>query len=214
MVWVSDDNFTVNQSRAMEIFLGLAKMRLPLKLALSGWVGSASKDLYQAARAAGVRIISFGLESGNQDVLNYYHKGITVEQIRTAVSQADESGLFTVGNFIIGAPIETKNHFNKTLTLARGLPLDSVNFKILGYMAGSSLWREQVDKGNISPEERNVFADKNRGLGNFTLDELKQVVDKSYQEFSSDPFRQIRLKKKLLELGLPYAVKINETKSD
>ena len=204
MVWVSDDNFTVNIARALKIFNNLAQLQLPIKLALSGWVGSASKELFQAARAAGVRIISFGLESGSQDVLDFYHKGITIEQIKTAVNLADECGLFTVGNFIIGAPMETEEHFAKTLALAKELPIDSVNFKVLGYMAGSSLWKEQVMKGNISPDERNVFADKRRGLGNFTLEELKQVVAKSYHEFNSNPRRQIRLKKKMLEQGLPY----------
>lgn len=208
MVWVSDDNFTVNTARALKIFNNLAELQLPLRLALSGWVGSASKELFQAARAAGVRIISFGLESGNRDVLEYYQKGITLEQIKIAVNLADECGLFTVGNFIIGAPMETEDHFAKTLTLAQELPLDSVNFKVLGYMAGSSLWREQVMKGNISPDERNVFADKRRGLGNFTLEELKQVVTKSYSEFNNNPRRQINLKKKMLEQGLPYNLKI------
>jgi len=207
MVWVSDDNFTVNTARALKIFNILAELRLPLGLALSGWVGSAGKELFKAARAAGVRIISFGLESGNQDVLDFYQKGITLEQIKTAVNLADECGLFTVGNFIIGAPVETKEHFAKTIVLAQELPLDSVNFKVLGYMAGSSLWKEQVVKGNISPDERNVFADKRRGLGNFTLEELKQVVAKSYQGFNSNPRRHIRLKKKMLEQGLPYDLK-------
>jgi len=71
-------------------------------------------------------------------------------------------------------------------------------------MAGSDLWKEQVIKGNISPDERNVFTDKRRGLGNFTLEELKLVVANSYREFNSNPVRQIRLKKKILEQGLPY----------
>lgn len=88
---------------------------------------------------------------------------------------------------IIGAPVETKEHFAKTLVLAQELPLDSVNFKVLGYMAGSSLWKEQVVNGNISPDERNVFADKRKGLGSFTIEELKLVVAKSYRDFNSNP---------------------------
>lgn len=204
MVWVSDDNFTVNVPRAIEIFNGLAKKQLNINIALSGWVGSASKELYQSARAAGVRIISFGLESGNQDVLDFYQKGITIDQIKRAVILADECGLFTVGNFIIGAPFETNKHFSQTLALAQELPLDSINIKILGYMAGSSLWLEQVKKGNITTDERNVFADKNRGLCNYSLEELKKVVSDSYKQFCQNPSRQIRLKKKILELGVPY----------
>jgi anaerobic magnesium-protoporphyrin IX monomethyl ester cyclase len=209
MVWISDDNFTVNVPRAIEIFNGLANKQLNINIALSGWVGSASKELYQSARTAGVRIISFGLESGNQDVLDFYQKGITVDQIKKAVMLADECGLFTVGNFIIGAPFETNQHFSQTLALAQELPLDSINIKILGYMAGSSLWLEQVKKGNIAIDERNVFADKNRGLCNYTLEELKKVVSNSYKQFWQNPSRQIRLKKKILELGFPYQFRLD-----
>lgn len=136
------------------------------------------------------------MESGNQDVLDFYQKGITVDQIKKAVMLADECGLFTVGNFIIGALFETNQHFSQTLALAQELPLDSINIKILGYKAGSSLWLEQVKKGNISIDECNVFADKNRGLCNYTLEELKKVVSNSYKQFWQNPLHQIRLKKK------------------
>ena len=45
----------------------------------------ADLDLYKKMKKAGVKLIAFGIESGNQDVLNYYNKKITLDQIRKAV---------------------------------------------------------------------------------------------------------------------------------
>lgn len=45
-------------------------------------------------KKAGVKHIAFGIESGNQDVLDYFNKGITLEQIRKAVNLSKKWVLF------------------------------------------------------------------------------------------------------------------------
>ena len=96
-------------------------------------------------KLAGVTHIQFGLESGNQDVLDFYHKQTTVETIKKAVHMSHETGFFTIGSFIFGAPFETTQHFNRTLLFAKSLPLDSVSFLPLRYMIGSELWNQAVN---------------------------------------------------------------------
>lgn len=206
MLWISDDNFAANIPRAIEILDGIIKMKLNISMAFSGWVKAANEELYKKAKDAGVRIISFGLESGTQEVLDFYNKKITLDQSRYAVELADSVGLYTVGNFIFGAPIENEEHIKKTLQFAKELPLDTVNFKILGYMAGSDLWYEYVNSGIINKDERNVFADKKRGLSNFTLDELKEIVKNACDEFRNNKEREKRLKTKIAKYGLPYEI--------
>ena len=208
MIWISDDNFGANLGRVQEIMEGIIKMGINISLAFSEWVKSADEATYKLCREAGVRIISFGLESGNQEILDFYKKPITLEASRYAVELANKYDLFTVGNFIFGAPIETKEHLEKTLNFVKSLPLDTVNFKILGYMAGSELWFEAVKKGLIREDERNVFADKNRGLGNFTLNELKEFTHKAYKEFTHNKSRQVRLRNKIKRVGLPYQINL------
>jgi len=80
--------------------------------------------------------------------------------------------LFTAGSFILGAPFETKDHFKRTLTFAKSRPLDSVSFIPLRYMVGSELWNDAVNDGTLRPDEYLVTADKNRGLGQYTKEEL------------------------------------------
>jgi len=206
MVWISDDNFGANLQRVHQIMEGIIKLGIDMSFAFSEWVRSADEDVYKLCKEAGVRIISFGLESGNQDVLDFYGKPITLEASWRAVELANKYDLFTAGNFIFGAPIETKEHLEKTLEFAKSLPLDTVNFKILGYMAGSELWFEAVKRGLIREDERNVFADSNRGLGSITLTELKEFTHKAYTEFTHNKSRQIRLRNKMKRVGLPYPI--------
>jgi sialic acid synthase SpsE len=47
----------------------------------------------------------------------------TMQQIREAVNLAREMGFFINASFILGAPIETKQHIENTIKLAISLPL-------------------------------------------------------------------------------------------
>jgi len=46
----------------------------------------------------------FGIESASPDVLDFYTKGISIEQARQAARLAHQAGLQTLGFFILGAP--------------------------------------------------------------------------------------------------------------
>lgn len=168
-----DDCFPVNTRQAHLLFDAIINEQLELRFSITAArVDLMDKALYQKMKQAGVVHIQFGLESGNQDVLDYYNKQTTVEMIRKAVHLSHDTGFFTTGSFIFGAPFETREHFNRTLSFAKSLPLDSVSFLPLRYMVGSELWNEVVNTGNISPDEYLVSADKNRGLGRYTKEEL------------------------------------------
>ena len=120
-------------------------------------------------RKAGVKYIMFGIESGNQDVLDFYNKRITLQQIRKAVDLSKKMGFIVAGNFILGAPIEKKQHISKTIKFACSLPLDIVLFYPLNYQYGSYLWFEAVKSGKIRKEDGfSIVADSRKGLGNFT----------------------------------------------
>ena len=160
-------------------------------------VDLADKELYKKMRQAGVTHIQFGLESGNQDVLDFYHKNTTVDTIQKAVHLSHETGFFTIGSFIFGAPFETAEHFNRTLLFAKSLPLDSVSFLPLRYMIGSELWNQAVNEGKINEKEYLVPADKNRGLGNYTKEELSRYCMSAQRSFYGRPTFFINLLEKI-----------------
>ncbi|VVB59668.1 Radical SAM superfamily protein [uncultured archaeon] len=184
----ADDCFPTNMKQANGLFDAIINENLNLKFSVTASrVDLADKELYKKMKLAGVTHIQFGLESGNQDVLDFYHKKTTVNTIKKTVHISHETGFFTIGSFIFGAPFETMQHFNKTLLFAKSLPLDSVSFLPLRYMIGSELWDQAVNDGKISEKEYLVSTDKNKGLGMYAKEELFQYCMNAQRSFYLRP---------------------------
>ena len=213
-VMIVDDNFTANKKRVHKIMDWIIESGTELDLYVQGArVDSAERMLFQKMKKAGVKHIYFGIESGNQDVLDFYNKKTTIAQIRKAVNLSREMDFFTMGAFILGAPIETEHHIEKTMKFACSLPLDVVAFSPLCYQYGTDLWFEAVDQGIITQEDGyGIYPDKRRGLGNFTTEELVEFSKKAFERFYRRPtyiiqqiIRGIRRKNlSLLKIGLGY----------
>jgi hypothetical protein len=72
-------------------------------------------------RKSGLYRVRLGVESGSQRVLNMMRKGITVEQIRGAVTNFALAGIKTTTYWVIGHPGETEEDFRMTLDLVEEL---------------------------------------------------------------------------------------------
>lgn len=183
-----DDSFLSNKKQAHVIFDTIISEQLDMKIYITASrCDSADKDLYQKMKRAGVIRIQFGLESGNQDVLDFYNKKTTVEKIREAVNLSQKSGFITCGTFILGAPFETYQHFDKTIEFAKSIPLDAISFLPLRYMAGADLWTDAVNNGKITSDEYIVIADSKRNLGKYTQKELLKYCKKANRAFYYRP---------------------------
>ena len=187
-LYIVDDNFLADKKRAHEIMDNLIERGTDIELLIEGArIDSAERDLYKKMKKAHVKYIGYGIESGNQDVLDFYNKKITLEQIRKAIKLSNEMNFITRGTFILGAPIETKKHFEKTIKFACSLPLDIAVFRPLAYCPGSDLWEEAVKQGKIMQNERRVIADSARGLSTFKTKELKEFSYKAFRRFYLRP---------------------------
>jgi radical SAM superfamily enzyme YgiQ (UPF0313 family) len=196
-VFIADDNFLASKKRAKIIFNELIERGSPLNIYINGArVDSADTELYKLMRKAGVRHIYFGIESGNQKVLDYYNKRIKINQIKTALNLANQMDFVTLGYFILGAPIEDYSDVKKTINFSLKLPLDFAIFYPLSYSKGSDLWNEAVKKKIINEEKDGygLVASSERGLSNFSEKELLDLCEKAYKKFYYRPsylFRQI-----------------------
>ena len=188
-VMIVDDTFLANEERAEKILDRLIEIGLDLEIYIQGArVDTAKKGLYEKMKKAGVKQLYYGLESGNQDVLEFYNKKATIKQIRDAVTLSSDMGFYTSGTFILGAPIETKEHIERTIKFACSLPLDVVIFTVLTYKYGSELWNYAVKHGKIEQSDGyTIVADSKIGLGNFTREELEQYYNKAMNRFYLRP---------------------------
>jgi anaerobic magnesium-protoporphyrin IX monomethyl ester cyclase len=152
---IFDDNFAVNKKRTLELCAEFVKRGYPKKF--SWWtearVDVLDEEILRAMKQAGCSIISLGLESGNQRLLDLIKKNITLEQTRTTVELIHKVGIKSRASFILGLPTETREESQRTIKFAYSLPLDQVRFSIATPFPGTELWDVAVEEGRIDPDD-------------------------------------------------------------
>jgi len=149
-----DDNFTLNQKRVVKLCRMMRKEGMDIQWFCDSRVDNCRYDVFREMVKAGCRILYFGIESANQRILDYYKKGITPDESRSAVRKARKAGVdIIVGSFIVGAPDETRREVENTLKFALELDIDVPQLNILGAFTGTDLWSDMVAKGFIDEEK-------------------------------------------------------------
>jgi radical SAM superfamily enzyme YgiQ (UPF0313 family) len=139
------DTFTLDKRYVLA--LSQAIEPLGVSWASNSRVDTIDAELASAMRRAGCWMISFGIESGDQELLDAAGKGATVEEAERAVRVVKAAGIKVAGHFVLGLPGETKESLEKTLELAARLPLDFEQFYCAVPFPGSRLYEEAQRKG-------------------------------------------------------------------
>lgn len=152
-----DDTFASNRAWTFQlldlIYENFQKKGKKLKLDCMTRVNLIDLDILKAMKRAGFYIINFGVESGSQKILNYYRKGITVEQTINAFKLCKEVGMGTHACLMIGAPIETLEDVKMTRRLLGKIKPDSICCSITTPLPYTSMWDDCIAEGKISRED-------------------------------------------------------------
>jgi anaerobic magnesium-protoporphyrin IX monomethyl ester cyclase len=153
-----DDTFTVNRQRVLDICDEIRKRNLSMTWSVRARVNSVDYELLKAMKNSGLTSISFGIESGNQRVLDNLQKGITLEQSVAAVSNCRRLGIATLGDFIIGNPGEKNEEIRETIRFAKRLKLDFAQFTIMTPYPSTDLYRMGLEENVIKSDYWAEFA--------------------------------------------------------
>jgi len=158
LMWA--ETFTIDKNYVLALCEAIQKSGLKIQWSANSRVDTVDFEMLQAMRQSGCQMISFGIESFSQKVLDACGKKSKVEQIEPAVKMARKAGLWTIGHFIIGLPGETFESAKKTIKNAKKLPLDFAQFYAAAPFAGSRLW-EQTNKQNNESSQGDFAGDFN-----------------------------------------------------
>ncbi len=139
-VWMSDDLFTLNYRRTMELCQEIEAARLPLTWECLSRVTQVDYDLFAQMKRAGCKRIFFGIESGDEGVLKQMQKGIKPEQAREAVAACVRAGIKAAGFFMVGYLGETPESLMRTIRFSSHLPLDYVSYTIAYPLPGTKFY--------------------------------------------------------------------------
>lgn len=171
-----DDTFTLNKERAVSICDLIVKENLDVSWSCSSRVDIIDKSLVQKLKEAGCHTVYMGIESGVQEILDRLKKGITLEQVKNAVSLTKKAGLTIVGSFIVGIPGETKKQMKKTIKFAKELNLTLAQFTVFTPYPGTEAWDIAKKNDLISTQDWSKFS---------TLEPVMKHSEMSEGEMSS-----------------------------
>ena len=159
-LFVMDDCFGLDRERAVSLCKGMISRGYNKRLLW--WcqirVDLVDRELLTYMKEAGCKIVSFGIESGVQRILDKISKRVTLAQIEKAVKLVNKVGLEPRGSFILGLPTETLRESLQTIFFSLRLPLKQAKFGLATPYPGTELWNIALAEGQV----KDVGEDWNR----------------------------------------------------
>jgi radical SAM superfamily enzyme YgiQ (UPF0313 family) len=109
-------------------------------------------------RAAGIRWLALGIESGSEHVRDGAEKSLDSEDILAIVNEVRKAGINVIGNFIFGLPDDDLVSMRETLTLAKNLNCEFANFYSAMAYPGSRLYDLAIKNNWELPSEWSAFS--------------------------------------------------------
>ncbi|MCK9229749.1 MAG: B12-binding domain-containing radical SAM protein [Syntrophales bacterium] len=120
---VADDLFTADAVKVHAVCEEIFSRGLRFSWSAFSRVNTITREMLSIMRKAGCDAISFGIESGNKDMLKRIRKGITLEQAREAVQICKDEGVLAHASFMVGLPGETPETLEETKRFAESLDI-------------------------------------------------------------------------------------------
>ena len=206
-----DDTFTDNPSRAEDI----AKKIKHLGLTWScNSRANVERRTLRVMKDSGLRLLTVGFESGNQQILNNIKKGIRLEQAREFVKATKEMGILVHGAFILGLPGETSETMEETMRYALQLDPYSIQVSLVAPYPGTEIYAQGIKEGWIVREGEKLTSD---GIQNTAISyqglsggEIFENVERFYRRFYLRPRPILRILKEMLQDRDEFSRRIRE----
>lgn len=178
---IIDDNFTFNKPFAKDFLLKLKDLNLDISWAVPNGIRMDTLDdeILSLMKETGLYLISLGIESGSDRILEKMKKNMTVEKVRHYVRMIRKHDIDIAGFFILGFPTETVEDIKKTITLSLELDLLRANFFTYLPFPGTESYTELQQQGKLDTLDLKRFYFMNasftpEGIGKQTLKQLQQ----------------------------------------
>ncbi len=185
-----DSTFTTRKSRVIEFCQQLRDNKFDILWVCNGRVDNVDDEMLREMKASGCKMIRYGVESGDPEVLKKIKKGYTLEQVREAFKLTRKHGIMIQAGFMFGFPYDTRESVEATLQLSKELTPDQVQFSIAMAYPGTPLYDEAVENDWLiakSWAEYGMIAGPILKTQDMTREELAPILSRAYREFHFRP---------------------------
>ncbi|MGI5835865.1 MAG: B12-binding domain-containing radical SAM protein [Chloroflexota bacterium] len=185
------DLFTADRDQVVGLCRRLIEEGPKLRWTCNSRVDMVDPEMLRLMGQAGCWWVSWGIESGNREILRRARKGIDPEKVERALRWAREAGIKNWGYFIIGLPGETESTIRETISFAKSLPLDLALFHIAAPHPGTPFFFEVMENGWFRPgtcwEEVDMDRSTVLDYPNLKAEELERWQRRAFREWALRP---------------------------
>lgn len=184
-----DDNFTTLKPRIRELCNMIIEAKLNFTWSCFSRVDWADLNLLKLMKQAGLRQVMYGIESGDQKILDTIRKQTTLEKIRTANKWTKEAGIEVRAAFIFGNPGETEETMKKTIDFALELDPDVAIFNVVIPNPGTQMYDWAVKAGVLKTEnwEEYDLTKPVMTLADVSSEKVQEYYKLAYRKFYMRP---------------------------
>jgi radical SAM superfamily enzyme YgiQ (UPF0313 family) len=118
---IVDDLFTASQDHCLAVCDEIRRRELKARWTSFSRVDTISQELLMEMKKAGCYAVSFGVETGNPDMLKTIKKKISLERVVEAANLCRDVGVEAHFTFILGLPGETPETLRQTMDFSEKL---------------------------------------------------------------------------------------------
>ena len=185
------DLFTVNREQVIGLCELIMKEGLKIKWTCNSRVDFVDEEMLTMMGQAGCWLISWGIESGNEQILKKAAKGADPKKAKQALLWARKAGIKNWGYFIIGLPGETVETIRETIELSKTLPLEIALFPRCCALSGHPFFFEVVKNGWFRKGTRWEQVDMDKGTvleyENLSAEDLLYWQRRAFREWAFRP---------------------------
>lgn len=143
-----DDNFIWTEKRTQAICKSLKEHHIVW--GCQARVDAITEPIAKMLSESGCRYIDLGIESFDNEILKYIHKGITNDQIYNAIHLLKKYHVPVKLNLLIGtSPLETKETIRHSIREAKRLKVDQLMINIVAPFPGTEFYEIAKEQGWI-----------------------------------------------------------------
>ncbi len=185
------DLFTVNRDQVVGLCQRMIDEEINIKWTCNSRVDYVDEEMLMLMGKAGCRLISWGIESGNEEILKKARKGADPAKAERALRWAKQAGIMNWGYFIIGLPGETEETIQDTIEFAKKLPLDIALFHVAAPYPGTPFFFQVVENDWFRPGTRWEHVDMDKGTvldyENLSAERLLYWQKRAFREWAFRP---------------------------
>lgn len=196
-----DDLFLASKIRTLALCDMILEAGLEMTWSCTARVDTVKPEVLKRMKQAGCWEISFGLETGSNELLQKMEKSARVEKSVQAVQWTHEAGIRCKGLFMLGYPGETPETIASTKKLVQDIPMTTMNLTKFTPYPGSPIYRELY-----GTNMREDHWERMNGMNFVWAPEGISVeeLDRQYQQLLVSFYRRREVFRKYVAMSLRY----------